>query len=81
VADMSLALPPGRVTALIGPNGAGKSTLIGLASGFVRPDAGAVLYDGRPAAEWPAWRLAAKRAVMAQTGEIQFPFTVADLVA
>jgi iron complex transport system ATP-binding protein len=81
VADVSLDLHPGRVTVLVGPNGAGKSTLVGLASGLTRPDAGSVTYDGRPAADWQPWRLAAKRAVMAQSGDTAFPFTVTDLVA
>lgn len=80
VDDVSLTLAAGRMTVLVGPNGAGKSTLIGLASGLTRPDAGAVLYDGRPVADWPAARLAAKRAVMAQAGDLAFPFSVADMV-
>ena len=47
VRDVSLQVQPGTLTALIGPNGAGKTTLFGLMSGFLRPDAGRVFFDGQ----------------------------------
>lgn len=46
VQDVSLAVPAGSLSALIGPNGAGKTTLFALMSGFLKPDAGRVFYDG-----------------------------------
>ena len=45
--DVSLRLRRGTVTALVGPSGAGKSTIVNLLLAFERPDAGAVLVDGR----------------------------------
>lgn len=45
---VSLALAPGRVTALVGPNGSGKTTLIKLLLGLARPDAGRILVGGEP---------------------------------
>ena len=43
----SLTVEPGSITGLIGPNGAGKSTLFNCVSGFLRPQSGRVLLDGR----------------------------------
>ena len=45
---LSLDLAAGRTTVLIGPSGCGKSTLLRLLVGLVRPDAGAVSFDGTP---------------------------------
>src|SRR5687768_15528394 len=41
-------VPAGSITGLVGDNGAGKSTLIGVLSGVLQPDEGAILLDGRP---------------------------------
>jgi simple sugar transport system ATP-binding protein len=45
---VSLALQPGRVTALLGDNGAGKSTLIRVLTGALRPTSGTLLLDNEP---------------------------------
>jgi neutral amino acid transport system ATP-binding protein len=42
----TLEVDRGSITALIGPNGAGKTTLFNVITGFMRPDAGRILYDG-----------------------------------
>ena len=43
---VSLAIEPGRVSAIIGPNGAGKTTLFNVISGFLAPSEGRVEFDG-----------------------------------
>src|SRR4029077_13722377 len=43
----TLAVPPRHVLGVIGPNGAGKTTLLNVLCGFIRPDAGQVLFGGR----------------------------------
>jgi ABC-type branched-subunit amino acid transport system ATPase component len=44
---VSLFVPPRHVLGIIGPNGAGKTTLLNVLCGFIRPDAGEVLFGGR----------------------------------
>ncbi|HJT38249.1 MAG TPA: ATP-binding cassette domain-containing protein, partial [Actinomycetota bacterium] len=47
VSDVSLHVRAGETVGLIGPNGAGKTTTFELLSGFLRPDAGMVWFDGQ----------------------------------
>lgn len=49
VEGVTVRLAPGRVTALVGESGAGKTTVARLLARIIRPDAGEVLLDGRPA--------------------------------
>jgi len=45
---MDLCVRAGEVVAVVGDNGAGKSTLIKVIAGVHQPDAGEILFDGRP---------------------------------
>jgi len=47
VDDVSIQLHEGEILGIIGPNGAGKTTLFDLISGFLIPDSGTVLLEGR----------------------------------
>lgn len=44
---VDLSIPAGRITALVGASGEGKTTLIHLLCGFLRPQKGRLLWDGR----------------------------------
>jgi ABC-type branched-subunit amino acid transport system ATPase component len=44
--DISIEVPPGKVTACIGPNGAGKTTIINIVCGVFPPRTGEVYVDG-----------------------------------
>jgi branched-chain amino acid transport system ATP-binding protein len=68
----SLAASCGRITALIGPNGAGKTTLFALISGFLKPSAGRIRYDGADVTGEPPHRLA--RRGITRTFQIVQPF-------
>jgi ABC-2 type transport system ATP-binding protein len=43
---IDLDLLPGEVIGLVGPNGAGKTTLMSCLLGFLRPEEGAIAFDG-----------------------------------
>lgn len=46
--DVSVSIPEGQVFGLLGPNGAGKTTLIRIINRITIPNAGSVLFQGRP---------------------------------
>lgn len=80
VDTVDLTVAAGRLTVIIGPNGAGKSTLLRLISGELTPSSGTIDMHGEPLGAIPAWRLACMRAVMAQSTQLAFPFSVVDVV-
>jgi branched-chain amino acid transport system ATP-binding protein len=47
VEGVSLSVNHGELISIIGPNGAGKTSLLNMISGFYRPDAGAIVFEGR----------------------------------
>ena len=43
----SLSVEKGSITGLIGPNGSGKTTMFNVMTGYVKPDAGTVTFNGQ----------------------------------
>ncbi|MEI6177636.1 MAG: ATP-binding cassette domain-containing protein [Verrucomicrobiota bacterium] len=55
---VSATVERGAITAFVGPNGAGKTTLFHAITGDIRPDRGTAVFDGRPLAGMPPWKIA-----------------------
>jgi len=58
VDGLSFDLFPGQTISLIGPNGSGKTTAFNLISGLLRPDSGAMVFDGQRIDGYPPERIA-----------------------
>jgi branched-chain amino acid transport system ATP-binding protein len=52
-ADLDLSVAQNEAIGILGPNGAGKTTILGLVTGTLALDAGAVFYFGRDLARLP----------------------------
>ncbi|HEX2335950.1 MAG TPA: ABC transporter ATP-binding protein, partial [Hyphomicrobiaceae bacterium] len=54
--DVSLMVRRGELMTLLGPSGCGKTTLLNLVAGFLMPDSGEIVIDGRCITDVPAYR-------------------------
>jgi len=72
VAGLDLEVGRGEMLGLIGPNGAGKTTVFNLLSGFLVPDAGDIVLDGRSIVGLPPHAIC--RLGLARTFQIVRPF-------
>jgi osmoprotectant transport system ATP-binding protein len=54
VADVSLAIEPGRLVVLLGPSGCGKTTLLKMVNRLIEPSAGRIRIDGEEIHSLPA---------------------------
>src|SRR5439155_1292550 len=53
VDDVSLAIKDREFVALLGPSGCGKTTTLRMLAGFIRPDAGQIVLDGKDVTDLP----------------------------
>ncbi len=72
VSGLSFSVNGGEILGLIGPNGSGKTTVFNLVTGFLRPHAGAIRFDGHGIAGMRPHAVA--RRGIARTFQIVQPF-------
>jgi branched-chain amino acid transport system ATP-binding protein len=73
VVAVNFDLYPGELLGIIGPNGSGKTTLVNLITGYVKPDAGSITYNGKDITGWMPYRIA--RLGIARTFQMVRPFS------
>ncbi|MEA2995564.1 MAG: branched-chain amino acid transport system ATP-binding protein [Alphaproteobacteria bacterium] len=70
---VSIAVAPRQVVAIIGANGAGKSTLLKSIAGLMPARRDAIVFDGAPIGDLPAFRVVARGIALVPEGRRLFP--------
>lgn len=81
IADLTVMLHLGEVTAICGPNGAGKSTLLSCLAGLQPPDRGHVALGGQPMAGLHPETRARAIGYLPQAPEVAWDLSVEVLVS
>jgi len=58
IMNVGFELERGQILGIIGPNGSGKTTLVNLITGFVKPDKGEILFNGKDITALPPHKIA-----------------------
>ncbi|MDK2979976.1 MAG: iron complex transport system ATP-binding protein [Chloroflexota bacterium] len=78
--SLSLKIEPARITAILGPNGAGKTTLLNTILGYLKPQTGEVLLDGRDIAQYSKRELSQIIGLVPQAEHFPFNFTALEYI-
>ena len=78
--NLSLKIRPGKFYGIIGPNGCGKTTILDLLCRNKGPVSGRILYQGKSLAHYSRKQLALEIGLVPQDFNINFPFTVREIV-
>lgn len=77
--ELDLEVQAGEIVALVGANGAGKTTTLKTISGLVKPSAGTITFDGRPATDVRPSQLVALGLAQVPEGRALFgPLTIEE---
>lgn len=77
---VDLEIPAGKILALVGENGEGKSTLVKLLTRMYDPDAGSIMIDGVPTADYDLGSLRSRIATVYQD-HARFSLTLGENIA
>lgn len=77
---ISFGVDAGEFVGILGPNGSGKTTLLLALSGITQVDAGRVEICGEPVERLKPKDRARRMAVIAQDGDVRFPFSCEEVV-
>ncbi len=78
--NLSLEIPPGKITAVVGESGSGKTTLLKLMMGFYQPAEGTIRLNGNLLEDYSITSLRRSTGVVMQDGYI-FPDTILGNIA
>jgi len=79
--NVTMDIVKGEVIGILGPNGCGKTTLLKNLNKNLSPYTGCVLLDSEDISELTKKEIARNIAVIPQSNEIKFAFTVRDIVS
>ena len=80
VQDVTISIPPRKISVIIGANACGKSTLLKTISRLIRPSSGKIMLDGQEIGTLPSKKLAQILGLLPQSPIVPEGIAVADLV-
>jgi iron complex transport system ATP-binding protein len=78
--NIALQAAPGEILCVVGPNGCGKSTLLKTIAHILNYR-GKLLLEGREVSSFPRKSLAQKIALLGQSSQVYFPYSIYDTVS
>ena len=72
--NVSFSIEKGQLVTLLGPNGVGKSTLLNCITGWLKPQGGKVLLDGKDIFSLSRKSIARKVAYVPQKNSVPFDY-------
>ena len=80
IEGIDFEIVPGEVVGILGPNGSGKTTTLKVINRMLEPMTGTVYLGGSDTASWTRKQIAREVGMVPQNNQINFPFTVLDVV-